>query len=195
MTVQSQLIYLVVHLEGFPTCETMLLVLTHPQMFSKCLCIWLRPEEVVLPLCQRACNCGSKSWKTCSALLETEKPFNACCETLTAFPHNNSCCSNIRLNSCTDGTCRQIIRFAARPSMLGWVSALWVPNFGTLSVDGRTQVLQMFVIASLSGCGCDDERGLDFWVLVGIRGARWFAITSFPAFEFLYLLLTNSRNP
>jgi len=38
MTVQSLPIYLVVHLEGFPTCETMLLVLTHPQsnVFKTC---------------------------------------------------------------------------------------------------------------------------------------------------------------
>jgi len=62
MTVSLPAIHLV-HLEGFPTCETMLLVLTHPQ--SKCFqnaCVFgLRPEEVVLPLRQPSFNCGSKS--------------------------------------------------------------------------------------------------------------------------------------
>jgi len=48
MTVQS-LPALVVHLEGFPTCETML-VPSAIQMFSKCLCAYLTAtEEVVLP--------------------------------------------------------------------------------------------------------------------------------------------------
>jgi len=76
-----------------------------------------------------------------------------------------------------------------RPSMLGWVSALWVPNLiRTLSVDGRlSKSSDVWWLHRCRVVGVATTNVV--WIsvfLVGIRGARWFAITSFPAFELLY---------
>jgi len=77
-----------VHLEGFPTCETMLLVLTsNPNVFKMLVYDWATGRGRFYLRHLR--NCGTSHEKHAQTAREkTEKPCdNACCETLTAFPH------------------------------------------------------------------------------------------------------------
>jgi len=79
----------VVHLEGFPTCETMLLVLTHPQsnVFKMLVCVFDCDRKRSFFSCANVLVAASHEKMLKQLGWKTENLCdNACCETLTAFP-------------------------------------------------------------------------------------------------------------
>jgi len=145
---------------------------------------------------------ASQSWKTCSnssAGKLRNLCDNACCETLTAFSTTIPVALTSGLTPVLTVLAAKLGLTPPRPSMLGWVSALWVPNFGNTHFERRWQdSVSLADVWWLHRCRVVGVATTNVVWISGFWSAYvepWFAITSFPAFELLYTCSWQTRNP
>ena len=154
----------------------MLLVLTHPQskcFQNACVRIWLRREEVVFVFGanvlvtvaasheKHAQTAQLENWETFVTMLVVRLWL--------LFPTTIPVALTSGLTPVLTVLAAKLGLTPPRPSMLGWVSALSVPNFGNTHFERRWQdSISLADVWWLHRCRvvgyCDDERGLDFWV-------------------------------